>query len=255
MFSVADLICGTNTVSMNGDMNGLARRFRDDIEEIDTILFASVSLREGVPSWAVMPFLMRKFLELSATSLLFRLDPLRVLAARKNQLHSSYETGRQNASSIAWTGDIFPGDRATTQDIWDAAMLKKGPERSLLGWHVGNVAIVPGLQSLGDAGVGSSTWLAKLADIENPFEWIKGQLSQLYSTFSKGIHAEYLLDDQNAFDQASIEQHLSDVYMVVGILAAATHYSPLFSKSLSHDDALRAMLDVEEGYFRRIGNT
>lgn len=245
---ISDLICGQPIVDVayESDLPGLVLRLRSDLEEIDAILMPAAWTPSGFPEWAVLPFLMRKFLELSATGLLARVDPLRVLAARKNQLHSSYELGRQNASSIAWTGDIFPSDKTPACETWDSATLKKGPERSLLGWHVGSAAIAPGLIWLTDVATPESVWLTELANQKEPFDWIRGRLGQLYSNLSKGVHAEYLLDDRVAFDPMTIKQHLNDVYMLVLVLAAASHASPLFTRSLERDAALRALLDLEK---------
>jgi hypothetical protein len=249
-----DLICGIaveDSAYIDSDYVGLIKRLRLDLAELHPYVQVSLRANAAVPASAVFPFLARKFLELSLTALLARIDPIRVLSARKNQLHSSYEVGRQNSSSVAWSGDIFPNEKAPASN-WDSGTLKKGVERSLLGWHVGEVAISHGLRWLADAENSDSIWLRELSGQEKPLSWIHGRLNQLYSTLSKGVHAEYLLDDGTAFDQETIQQHMRDCYMLVLLLATSTHRSPLFMRSVPHEAALAAFRKFEKEIFLTI---
>jgi hypothetical protein len=246
--NLTDLVCGIPVVDspyIDKDYVGLVNRLRADLTELHPYIQASIGPSAGIPSSAVFPFLARKFLELSLTALLTRIDPLRVIAARKNQLDASFEPGRQNFSSVSWSGDLLPSEKPPISPIWDSINLKKGVERSFLGWHITTVAISDGLRWLTDEEDSQSLWLRELSAQDNPTEWIRGRLGRLYSTLSKGVHAEYLLDDGTAFDQASVQQHMHDCYMLVILLAAATHRSPLFLRSISHDCALATLRSYE----------
>lgn len=239
---------------VDSDYTGLVERLRSDLAELHPQILVAAGNTTVLPASAVFPFLARKFLELSLTGLLARIDPLRVIAARKNQRDTSFEPGRQNASSISWTGDIFPSDKPPDGTVWETKNLKKGVERSVLGWHYADVAISPGLRWLADVDTSGSDWLRELSDQEKPLEWIKGRLGQLYSTLSKGVHAEYLVDDRTAFDTASVQQHMQDCYMLIILLATATHISPLFSRSIPADSALIVLRKLENQIVSR-GNT
>lgn len=255
--SLEDLICGVPVVVgafVDSDYTGLVERLRSDLAELHPQILIAAGTATVLPASAVFPFLARKFLELSLTSLLARIDPLRVIAARKNQRDTSFEPGRQNASSISWTGDLFPNDKPPEGTVWETKNLKKGVERSVLGWHYGDVAISPGLRWLADVDTSGSKWLRELSDQEKPFEWIKGRLARLYSTLSKGVHAEYLVDDRTAFDTASVQQHMQDCYMLILLLATATHVSPLFSRSIPTESALTALRKLESQIVSK-GNT
>lgn len=246
--SLTDLVCGIPVVDspyIDKDYVGLVNRLRADLTELHPYIQASIDPSASIPASAVFPFLARKFLELSLTALLTRIDPLRVIAARKNQLDASFEPGRQNFSSVAWSGDLLPNEKAPNSPIWDSINLKKGVERSFLGWHISAVAISDGLRWLSDEEDPQSLWLRELSAQENQLEWIRGRLGRLYSTLSKGVHAEYLLDDGTAFDQASVQQHMHDCYMLVLLLAAATHRSPLFLRSIPHEQALVTLRSYE----------
>lgn len=247
--NIEDLVCGVPVIVgpyVDSDYSGLVDRLRSDLAELHPQIQTAVGAGAVLPASAVFPFLARKFLELSLTSLLARIDPVRVIAARKNQRDTSFETGRQNASSILWTGDIFPKNPPPKGNVWQSNNLEKGIERSALGWHFCEVAIAPGLQWLSDVDNPRSEWLRELSNQDKPFDWIKGRLAQLYSTLSKGVHAEYLLDDRTAFDQASVQQHMQDCYRFVLLLSTATHVSPLFFRSLSPENALSVLLKLEE---------
>lgn len=248
---IEDLICGIAVEEKqyaDKDYVGLVTRLRTDLSEIHQYVHRAARSKDGLPASAVFPFLSRKFLELSLTALLARIDPLRVISARKNQLDGSYVPGRLNASSVSWNGDIFPTEKPPQSSVWDSANLKKGTERSLLGWHVSEIAFVGGLRWLTDVESAESVWLRELSSQENPFDWIRGRLAQLYSTLSKGVHAEYLLDDLTAFDQDTIELHLRDCYMLVLLLATATHANPLFLRSISRDQAISSFRWFEKQF-------
>lgn len=244
---IADLFCGTalTDTKYEPDLPGLVLRLRADVSELDKLLTIR-NAASRFPEWLILPFLLRKFLELSTTAVLSRSDPLRVLAARKNQLHSSYELGRPNSSSISWTGDIFPKEKLAAGDAWDAAKLKNGPDRSLLGLHFGEAAISPGLVWLADQDTGDSKWITELARHKDPLGWLRSGLAMLYSTLSKGVHAEHLLDNRMAFDIVTIMQHQHDVYMLTSILGAASHASPLFVRSIQRENAMKILIELEQ---------
>lgn len=140
---------------------------------------------QQISAAAIFPFLCRKFLETSLTSILARIDPLRVLSVRKHQKLENYDHGKPNVSSISWTGDILPAEKPpNSSEIWDSASLK-GTERSLLGWHIGNAVFDPGLRWIVDNSTTTSDWIRKLGDRENPFAWIKGSIGADHSTLSR----------------------------------------------------------------------
>lgn len=246
---LVDLVCGCEVEDArhtDADYTGLFKRLRKDVHALHFQIVSVIDNQQNIPASAVFPFLCRKFLEISMTSLLARIDPIRVIAARKHQQRDNYEQGKQNVSSISWTGDILPADKPQNGDIWDSANLKKGTERSLLGWHIGDVALNPGLRWIVDNSEISSDWITKLSEPENPFAWIKGSIAPLYSTLSKGVHAEYLLDDEVAFDEVSIKQFAYDSYMLVCLLSAATHVTPFFARPLQPEHALMHLIEIEK---------
>lgn len=238
---IEDLICGISIETdeyVDKDYVGTVKRLRVDVRELDPQISHSIQNNKDLPSSAIFPFLARKFLELSMTSLLARIDPIRVIAARKNQLDASYQIGRQNLSSVAWNGDIFSKSKASASDNpWSADSLSKGIERSLLGSHILETSIAPSLRWLADQNSLDSEWLRELGNQDQPLNWLKQRLMQVYSELSKGVHAEYLLDEDTTFDDSSIRLYAGDCYMLVLILATATHRSPFFLRSLPIEKA------------------
>ena len=245
---VPELMCGVAVSSSldSSDLAGLFVRLRIDVEEIDSILRGDPPMQDELFVSATFPFLIRKYLELCGTCLLARIDPLRVLAARKNQEHESFTPGKANPQSITWSGDIVPRrPPVNSTDPWDSKQLENGVERSLLGWHVGDLALTPGLRWVVDETSADSSWLKDLRSKDDGVAWIKGQIGNLYSTLSKGVHSEYLTDVRNEFDRLSIDQHLRDAYKLTTLLAVASHASPLFSRSMGRKNALDVLLAVE----------
>ena len=237
---IEDLICGMSIETdeyVDKDYVGTVKRLRVDVRELDPQISHSIRTNGDLPSSAIFPFLARKFLELSLTSLLARIDPIRVIAARKNQLDASYQIGRQNLSSVAWNGDIFSKNKAN-DNPWSSDSLAKGIERSLFGSHILETSIAPSLRWLADQNSQDSEWLRELGNQDQPWNWLKQRLMQLYSELSKGVHAEYLLDEDTTFDDSSIRLYAADCYMLVLILATATHRSPFFLRSLPIEKAI-----------------
>ncbi len=217
-------------------------------------LFSLLAEEDGLRVSTVFPFLARKFLEISLISMLARIDPMRVIAASKNQMDDSYEAGKPNESSIAWAADIFSKDKTPidiNKKLWSNDILKKGVERSLLGWHVSNVIVEPCLLWLSDQDSVDSKWLKECSSKDDKLGWIKGHFTRLYSTFSKGIHAEYLIDDRSMFDRETILQQMNDLLMTVFLLATALHSSPLASRALSMEKAIELLTRAEKQFEQR----
>ncbi|WP_139019145.1 hypothetical protein [Acidovorax radicis] len=252
MFTIVDLVCGTAAVEdayVDSDYVGMVKRLRSDLQNIDQQIGVVLSRDDVLPAAAVFPFLCRKFLELSLTSMLSRVDPLKVLAARKHQRLETYEEGKPNPSSIAWSGDIFPSEKtAAGASIWDVGGLKKGPERSLLGWHLSEVAFKPGLRWLTETKSSESAWVDEIAAVDDPFGMLRSRLGQIYSSLSKGVHAEYLVDEEVAFDNHAIQLYWIDSYRIVVLLAVATHVGPFFARSIAREDAYECMKFVEDRF-------
>ena len=81
-----DLICGVDVATneyADADYIGLVNRLRTDLADIHKHVLTAVNSNSELPASAVFPFLSRKFLELSLTAILARIDPIRVTAARK----------------------------------------------------------------------------------------------------------------------------------------------------------------------------
>ena len=223
----------------------MLHRLKMDVSHIHTHLKHAVQSNTNIPPSSIFPFLCRKFLELSLTSILARIDPIRVLCTRKIQTNSEYDPGKRNIASIAWTGDIFANESYPKDNIWTEARLKNGHERSLLGWHIGEAAITPALNQLADLNLIDSEWLRKLNSHNDKFKWLRSGLQRLYSQLSKGVHAEYLLDDDVQFDDLTIKQQYEDSYMYVCLLACATHMGPFFARALDKQVAIDSIIQIE----------
>ncbi len=255
-FSLSDLICGLDASDDQLTAESYPRlvlRLKTDVNELFTQLSSLLSEEDNLRISTVFPFLARKFLELSLIAMLARIDPIRVIAASKNQIDDSYEVGKPNESSIAWAADIFSKDKQPIdihKKLWSNEILKKGIERSLLGWHVSSVIVEPCLLWLSDQDRGRSNWLKECSSKDDKLGWIKGHLLRLYSTFSKGIHAEYLIDDRSMFDRATIVQQMNDLLMTIFILATALHASPLAARSIPISQAID-LLEFAESNFEK----
>lgn len=246
---LADFICGVqvdaNERARNIDCSGVVGRLRADLSDLHQQMQIALSQNNGLPTSAIFPFLARKFLEISLTAILARVDPLRLIAARKNQTGATYEMGKRNLGSISWVGDIFPKESMSGDTLWCDKSLKSGPERSLLGWHMSEVGFKDGLNWLSDQDSSKSKWIRELSQKDDKLGWITKNIATLYSQLSKGVHAEFLIDERANFSQAAIETYLQDCYMFVCLLAAATHYSSLFARPIDNTNILKILMKIE----------
>ena len=246
---LADFICGVHVDvierTRNIDYSGVVGRLRADLSDLHQQIQIAVSQKNGLPTSAIFPFLARKFLEISLTAILARVDPIRLIAARKNQTGATYEMGKRNLGSISWVGDIFPKESMSGDTLWCDKSLKSGPERSLLGWHMSDTGFKNGLDWLAEQDCSKSEWIRQLSQKDDKLAWVKSNIASLYSQLSKGVHAEFLIDERVNFSSESIETYLQDCYMNVCLLAAATHHSCLFARPIQYTSILKILNKIE----------
>ena len=151
--ALAKILCG-NTMTDKTDHNDILNHLSNSI---DQIIDQITDLNDNNISF-YGPFLGRSILEVGATALISRLDPLRVLILQEKQKQPNFEVGKPNKSSIQWRGDVLSASR--TSDLWvDKAL--QNPTRALLGEYYTELVWLKNVNILFD----------HLSDIEGN-EWI-----------------------------------------------------------------------------------
>ena len=190
--SLCRLICDTNQGVSHGIAPNIALR-----KNLARALFAisiwkssAYKTGDGV---SVATYI-RRFLEGSTTALLYRIDPLRILALRELQRGGSYQLTKRNALAIQWSGDIVPNDKSQ-QLFKDCEPTKL--DRALFSDLHSLAVWQPALEDLQNYlsnKQSNSPWQLELLNLEpDSFsQKAAGQLNNCYSYFSKGVHNEWV---------------------------------------------------------------
>ncbi|VWC11139.1 hypothetical protein BLA6993_05347 [Burkholderia lata] len=187
------------------------------------------------------PYLGRAYLETACTALLARLDPFRVLAAKRHQESSYYEYELRSKSGIQWSGDIVSPEKPSTQ-MW-AINTRENGCRSLFGPWTNEIIWIPAFERLGDAVTSFGAvhdWVSDLSN-KQPERFcaeMKSTLEGLFSKFSKGVHSELLANQASVFDTVSIESDFRSVAQRLTCFSLLSHFSDHFLYRWSEQKAI-----------------
>ncbi len=188
------------------------------------------------------PYIGRAYLETATTTLLARLDPFRVLAAKRHQDADYYETAARSKSGVQWSGDIVSPEKPP-KHLWAVDTREVGC-RALLGPWAEDLVWIPAFERLGDAiaAVGPvDDWIADLSR-KAPDSFCKehrSSLEGLFSKFSKGVHSELLGQRRVIFDPVSIEADYRVATQRITCLALLSHFTEHFNCRLDYSKAIR----------------
>jgi hypothetical protein len=189
-------------------------------------------------------FLLRKLLELVFLALVSRVDPLRTITLCRVQSSGGYASGLSHKASFQWRNDVLP--EKESKELTTEA-LKNGPARSLFKSHLCEVYLVEGLQAFADFHESrDSGWLSDLRVNESPMLWIEGELHQLYSRLSKGVHADYLRSPELQFDLETSKGLAEKCFKFGSLVASASHFAAVTHARLDRSEALRDFHLVEQ---------
>ncbi|WP_342533655.1 hypothetical protein MHB40_25125 [Lysinibacillus sp. FSL K6-0057] len=196
------------------------------------------------------PFYARTILEASMTLLLLRVDPFRILSIYKVQSSSKYDVTKKSNVALLWTGDIIAVSKAK-EDIWNPENKVSDFDRALLGRHWGELLWIPTLTKLQDHIAEKqieSNWLNNFLSEEAIayYERIKTDSMKLFSFFSKGIHYEFLIDIESAYDNLTMQNNLYSMFQKLALLALVSHFDPSVNHNINKEDSTTLFLKIEE---------
>ena len=240
------LICGKPTAAPYGDSE-LGQILTHIQESMDYLMDEISWLGEQEPRRVSMlgPFLGRSLLELSATALIGRLDPLRILVVRQIQAQPEYDTAIPWKASIRWQGDVLAAKKVT--NLWGEALDYEKVTKALLGDYYDHLVWRPAaLRMLGFATAGGA-WLAEIATrgAESFVSQRREDIGGLYSSLSKGIHHEFVMPPGAIYDRATVTALILRTVHLVADLGLVSHFVAHATCSLSADEALAAFNQIE----------
>ncbi|MCI8795793.1 MAG: hypothetical protein HFG89_02915 [Dorea sp.] len=195
-----------------------------------------------------IPFWGRNVLESSLTCLLGRLDPFRLITVFKVQSDTSYDLGKRAQSAVEWSSDILARNR--DRNLWSFEKRKESFDRALLGDYVGEIVWKPGFRSLSDYIENrniDSEWLNEiLSESEDAnFEKGKSMAGRMFSSFSKGVHSECLVDIHSILDLVTLHSLIEDTYKLCSTFGLVSHFVGFMTPIIEKERAINSFLSVE----------
>lgn len=241
------LICGETTSNMF-DYGEIITNLSNKISKV-TELIVSYEWSNGKANIDI-PFYGRNILESSLTAILGRIDPYRLIVVYKVQSDPSYDLGKRAQSAVEWTGDILAKE-PPRNNLWQFDKKKESFDRALLGNYIGEIIWKPAFRALVDYLEDKeydSVWLTEIiSENENSnFERAKSTATRLFSSFSKGVHSECLIDINTVLDDITLKSLIKDVYKLCATLALASHFVDFLATKIEKERALGIFLEVEE---------
>lgn len=189
----------------------------------------------------LVPFYARNILETTATALLARIDPFRVIITYKVQNDSSYAIDARSGVAIDWRKDIINETKPVSK-LWDFQNKLPDFDRALFSKHRGEIMWKPAFLRFSDYFASqpfSSDWIEEmLQDDETQFfEKSKSMAQRFFSSFSKGIHSESLVNDDLIQDKFTLKTLSRDLLKWCCMQGLISHFSAYSMLTYSHKSA------------------
>ncbi len=242
-----NLVCGNITEDLF-DYGVIIRNLSQKIKRL-TELIVEYNWENGNANVDI-PFYCRNVLEASLTAILGRIDPFRLIMVYKVQSDASYDLGKRAQIAVEWTGDIMAKTQSDDKR-WHFDKKKESFDRALLGNHIGDIIWKPAFNKVNDYIFDNgyqSNWLDEIAskDEYHNFERLKANAMRLFSSFSKGVHSECLIDINLILDEVTLKTLVKDLYKLCATLALTSHFVGFLATNIEIERAFSIFLAVEE---------
>jgi hypothetical protein len=201
-------------------------RLKESISHALSNLIAHDVKNGSIDIYALM---CRRILEGSATALLCRVDPLRVLLTYKQQSDGSYKIERRNKPSISWAGDVFAIESGAFR--LDSETDTSKVSRALFSNVTENLVWIPLIENVLDY-FGTldtnqvNSWVAEWIS-KTPVDCYNSSIShigQAFSAVSKRIHFESLIN-HSEIEHKDIVEYFGRAVKAYTLLGFAMNYA------------------------------
>lgn len=176
------------------------------------------------------PFYARNILETSATALLARIDPFRAIITYKVQNDSSYTVGTPSNIAINWRKDVLAETPPPSRELWNFENKTNDFNRALFSKYQGEIIWKPAFLQLADyldLHPVQSPWIDEMLNDDESqfFERSRSNAQRLFSSFSKGVHSETLVDVSFIYDEVTLKTLSFDLFKWCCIQGLLSHFS------------------------------
>lgn len=198
------------------------------------------------------PLLGRSLLEVAATGLIARLDPIRVLLLHRAQAQPNYDDTKRQKISIQWSGDILSDSKKELDGQYITSWpYEKGPDdfsRAVLGRALAAICWHDAFQIYQDSiPDGSDGWHGELKawGLSRFHGDLMGKATRCYSQLSKGVHNEFIMAAAGRIDEVTLRAAVREVLFVCATLGAVSHAVEHASHRIQLAEAIAGFIEVE----------
>ena len=240
MEDFSKLVCGS--LNDNSDVAKVLAHLRKSIHIFSDKARAFLESDDNGDLLLFGPFSARVLMENSASALLGRIDPFRLVYLSRFQAQSQYDPTKRAKSAFNWQGDVMSAEK-DKENLWSDELDLSKISRALFSQHVEHMFWRPATEaSLDFAGTLPSTpAIAELLQLDTELfiASAKGRGNSIYSQLSKGVHWEFFSGASTAFDPATVRQVIRDAFVWVCRLAVVSHFLSNAHSCLSKHDAMQ----------------
>ena len=219
-------------------------------------------------------FAARKLLEAGCFALIARLDPARLLILREFQLRGRYALDERHSASLDWAVDVI----SEKKPGWNDAVSADKFLRSLLGGHMAEVTWAPAIERLANSAssgdLDRSVWVTEFlgqyderrnvaggANVDairsenSTLAHFQAELAvlatfrtvakQTFSTLSKGVHLEFVVEQHTVFDVPTILASMRQALKVTSQMAFVSHFMESALSILNQERAIDLIETIE----------
>ena len=227
--SIAVIACGDfNTLT---SLNDVYQVIYENINNLEVRLW-DLPNQSDQDITTLGPFYARNLLETICTALVGRLDPFRLLYVKQVQQRDGFNLGSRSNAAITWFGDIFeqglPKKELEPQKMWSPNKNFGNIGRGMLGDYYGQVfwnsAYQEILDATNDLDIDPIDYYRMSIPSPNKFiMYARQRASSLYSSLSKGVHGEIVVQPEIRYDKPTVLQLVSEVLELCAILCLVSH--------------------------------
>jgi len=192
------------------------------------------------------PFVGRRLLESACTALLSRIDPYRLLLVKRYQTEPHYNIGARGKLSIQWTTDVMGTKPAA--DLWEQKLDAKDVSRGLFSAYSDQLFWTKACVLMQDTLTAKSTlWLDELKAIppEGATNFFRTEADRLFSSLSKGVHAEFVVPSDVVYDSDTVIALLQDTISLLCKISIAANFIETSPIKTSANDLVKRVESIE----------
>lgn len=247
---LANLACGD--YSQRNSMKNIFDNLSRTITDIENNIYLLPSSEDRIVS-ILGPYFGRSLLETVCIVFIGRMDPFKLLVLENIQKnYTDKDLNTRSASAINWSGDVFEDykqKRPTKDNMFDAKIKFEDVSRALFDLYYEKLFWVPAYTKLIDNTNSQSLNYYKTNITPDGFiPFVRRKISNLYSTLSKGVHNELIINSQIFYDRGTVIERLKEVLDICSILAITCHNIDCVA---GHHELQTAIDLFEEIYLRR----